>query len=77
MDTKYGMLIEAIEINRYSVSLLKAYCFAAISFGFVDYADMGYMRLYELLSKEEMNSFEDEYYEAKQKRKSEMADWDF
>ena len=75
LDSKYNLLVEAIEINPYSVPLLKAYCFTSIKMGLPEYADSGYMRLMELLSTQEMNTFAVHYYDAQQQRKSQAGAW--
>ena len=69
------MLVESIEINPYSVPLLKAYCITAIKMGLPEYADSGYMRLMELLSNQEMNTFTEDYYDAQQIQKSQSSTW--
>ncbi len=75
LDSIYNLLVEAIEINPYSVPLLKAYCFTSIKMGLPEYADSGYMRLMELLSTQEMNTFAVHYYDAQQQRKSQAGAW--
>ena len=75
LDSKYNLLVEAIEINPYSVPLLKAYCFTSIKMGLPEYADSSYMRLMELLSTQEMNTFAVHYYDAQQQRKSQAGAW--
>ena len=75
LGSKYNLLVEAIEINPYSVPLLKAYCFTSIKMGLPEYADSSYMRLMELLSTQEMNTFAVHYYDAQQQRKSQAGAW--
>ena len=75
LDSMYNLLVEAIEINPYSVPLLKAYCFTSLKIGLPEYADSGYMRLIELLSTQEMNTFAVRYYDAQQQRKSQAGAW--
>ncbi|MBT5508095.1 MAG: hypothetical protein HOK17_13345, partial [Flammeovirgaceae bacterium] len=75
LDSMYNLLVEAIEINPYSVPLLKAYCFTSLKIGLPEYADSGYMRLIELLSTQEMNTFAVRYYDAQQQRKSQVGAW--
>ena len=75
LDSMYNILVEAIEINPYSIPLLKAYCFTSIKIGLPEYADSGYMRLMELLSTQEMNTFAVHYYDAQQQRKSQSGAW--
>ena len=43
--------------------------------GLPEYADTGYMRLMELLSTQEMNTFAIDYYDAQQQRKSQVGAW--
>mgnify|MGYP001168148706 FL=1 len=71
----YNLLVESIEINPYSIPLLKAYCFTSIKMGLQEYADSGYMRLMELLSTQEMNTFTESYYDAQQLQKSQSSAW--
>ncbi len=71
----YNLLVESIEINPYSIPLLKAYCFTSIKMGLPEYADSGYMRLMELLSAQEMNTFTSRYYDAQQFQKLQSRDW--
>ena len=75
LDSTYSLLVEAIEINPYSIPLLKAYCFTSIQMGLSEYADSGYMRLMELLSPQEMNTFAVSYYDAQQLQKSQASVW--
>ena len=75
LDSTYSLLVEAIEINPYSIPLLKAYCFTSIQMGLSEYADSGYMRLMELLSTQEMNTFAVSYYDAQQLQKSQASVW--
>ena len=75
LDSTYSLLVEAIEINPYSIPLLKAYCFTSIQMGLSEYADSGYMRLMELLSTQEMNTFAVSYYDAQQLQKSQASAW--
>ena len=75
LGSKYNLLVEAIEINPYSIPLLKSYCFTSIQMGLPEYADSGYMRLMELLSTQEMNTFAVRYYDAQQQRKSQAGAW--
>ena len=75
LNSIYNLLVESIEINPYSVPLLKAYCITAIKMGLPEYADSGYMRLMELLSNQEMNTFTEDYYDAQQIQKSQSSTW--
>ena len=75
LDSTYNLLVEAIEINPYSIPLLKAYCFTSVQMGLPEYADSGYMRLLELLSTQEMNTFAVRYYDAQQQRKLQAGAW--
>ena len=75
LNSIYNLLVESIEINPYSVPLLKAYCFTSIKMGLPEYADSVYMRLMELLSTQEMNTFTKSYYYAQQLQKSQSNAW--
>ncbi|SNS97626.1 hypothetical protein SAMN05421640_1855 [Ekhidna lutea] len=66
----YEILVDAIEINPYSTTLLKKYVFAALDWNLVDYADQTLERLASLLEADEFKSFK-EVYEV---RKQELQD---
>ena len=64
-STAYDILLKATEINPYSAQLLKAYIEAAISTGLENYADQALIRLSELVTPAEFESFEKEVEDAK------------
>ena len=75
LQKKYDLLIDAIELNPYSVPILKMYCFTAIQLGVPEYADTAYMRLRELLPEKEMNTFAQMYYLEQRKRMANSKEW--
>ena len=57
MDTSYDILLQAIEINPYSIRLLKTYIFRAIETGLGTYADRELEKLRALISEDDYQSF--------------------
>ncbi|MEM8895046.1 MAG: hypothetical protein AAGC88_10745, partial [Bacteroidota bacterium] len=61
----YEILLNAIDLNKYSVSLIKAYILQALLIKHEDYAESTIIRLIDLLSAEEYAAYEREYYDLK------------
>lgn len=74
---RYEILNDALNINKYSIPLLKSYCLLAIEIGLDDYADIALVRLYELLPSTEFHNFEREFYDARQAQQQAEANWGF
>lgn len=74
-DEKYNLLVMAIEYNPYASGLLKKYCYSAIDMGLSDYAEFTLVSLYELLPKEEYDTFVNEFDQYKKSKQEES--WNF
>lgn len=70
----YEILVEAIEINRYSVQLLKAYINAALDWNLIEYADGAMERLRPLIPSSEFELVLSAYNV--KKNKAEEIQWD-
>ena len=69
----YEMLIDALDINPYSIQLLKEYILVALDWNLIDYSMQSLERLKTLLSAEDYREFEDIF---KEKRKAiQEAEW--
>lgn len=69
----YELLVDALEINPYSTTLLKTYIMTALDWNLVEYADQSLERLEEILTKEEYDNFSLKYEQRKQEL--EEASW--
>ncbi|GAB4239205.1 MAG: hypothetical protein Tsb0034_15180 [Ekhidna sp.] len=70
-DKTYDLLIEAIEINPYSVPLIKQYILTALDWNLIDYAKQSLEKLAELMDDEEYNAFKELF---EQKRAEQSSD---
>ncbi|GEM_PF-1182189 len=61
----YEILLNAIDLNKYSVALIKAYVVQALKIKHEDYAESAIIRLIDLLSPQEFADYEREYYDLK------------
>lgn len=61
----YDILLKAIDINRYSVELIKAYVMQALEIRHEEYAESAIIRLIDLMSSEDFGDFEREFSEKK------------
>ncbi|MFY0689630.1 MAG: hypothetical protein JXQ90_20835 [Cyclobacteriaceae bacterium] len=75
LGERYNTLVEAVELNKYAPNIIKQYCLTAVEMGLTEYGDQILYRLHGLISTEEFNSFELQYYEAEQKRKELNNSW--
>jgi hypothetical protein len=73
IEDRYTLIQEAVEMNPYAPALIKEYCRLSLQMGLYDYGDFALVRLYELLPLSEYNAFERDYYEAKQKARSQLS----
>ncbi|WP_424963156.1 tetratricopeptide repeat protein [Ekhidna sp.] len=69
----YELLVDATEINPYSVPLLKAYALFALDWNLIEYADHAVEKLSKLLSYDEFIAFSRSY--EKKKQELEEAEW--
>jgi len=69
----YELLVDAMEINPYSIALLKAYAFFALDWNLVEYADQAVEKLSHLLPEAEFEAFEEAYNQ--QKKENEKERW--
>ena len=69
----YDILVEAIEINLYSIPLLKRYILTAIEWNLNDYADQSMEKLKGLISDEDLNEFSE--LVAQRKEELEEEEW--
>jgi hypothetical protein len=67
-DSVYNVLQNALEINPYSIIILKSYARQAIEMGLYNYAENALLRLYELLPREDYTKFEQEFVDLKDER---------
>ncbi len=65
LASAYEVMLEAIEVNPFSIALLKKYAFVAIDWNLSRYAEDALLRLYSLLSRDEYNAFEHAFEERK------------
>ncbi len=68
----YEILVDAIEINPYSVALLKEYILSAVEWNLANYATEVIQRLSKLISKEELDEFIKVYQEKIDNQSSEV-----
>lgn len=69
----YELLVDATEINPYSVKLLKKYSLIALDWNLNDYADQTLEKLKALISEEEFEHFEKSYKQKKEQL--EQTEW--
>ena len=75
IDEHYNQIVEALEINPYSVVLNKYFCFLAIDMGLYDYADDGLVRLYALMNADDYRAFERTYFDYVYSKKQASKEW--
>jgi len=68
----YAILIEAIELNKYSPGLLKGYILNALEWGLIDYAIPVLDRLKKIINEEDYRAFEKIYEKKKEKVSQEV-----
>ncbi len=61
----YDILLNAIDINKYSVELIKAYAMQALEIKQEDYAESAIIRLIDLMSPDDFRDFEKEFNDRK------------
>ncbi|MEP1033881.1 hypothetical protein [Ekhidna sp.] len=69
----YELLVDAIEINPYSVDLLSKYAFVSLDWNLIEYADQAMEKLSELLPASEYNSISKRFDE--HKKELDAASW--
>lgn len=68
----YEIMVDAIEINRYSPELLKEYILVALDWNLETYGEEVFERLSSLISKKEFDEFLTEYNEKKEQKDSDL-----
>ncbi|WP_421764234.1 tetratricopeptide repeat protein [Ekhidna sp.] len=66
MSGGYELLVDATEINPYSIKLLKKYALIALDWNLIEYADQTLQKLETLQSPEDYNSFTKQYFAKKE-----------
>ncbi|MFY0625112.1 MAG: hypothetical protein JXR07_02375 [Reichenbachiella sp.] len=75
-DTAYSILLNAISINEYSAPLIQAYIDQCFSMGLLSYAEGSIMRLYDVLSLEEFQAYEQVFEQKKSAAQAKLDTWE-
>ncbi|MEQ6119094.1 hypothetical protein [Reichenbachiella sp. MALMAid0571] len=76
MQKSYDILLEAIEVNRYSEKMISLYIDQCFKMNLINYAESVVLRLLDVMGKEKFSQYEIEFDERKRELQLSGSDWE-